>query len=308
MDVIDAQTVARLTPMQDLMDAIGEQLQSKCVSPARQAYALTNDASLLIMPAWETDSHIGVKLTHVDTERRPAVMATYLLMDAVSGRPVAMLDGAVLTARRTAAASGLAADILAHQDSKSLLIIGTGTLCPLVAEAYAAIRDLKQITIWGRSPDKVDQAVEAVRPFFPHVRRADDLKAAAAAADIISCVTSASEAFLSADMIRPGTHLDLIGAFRPDMAEADPPVFKAATVFVDTLDGALSEAGDLMQAIEAGALTEEDIVTDLAGLRSGYVRRDEEITLFKSVGMALEDLAAATLVYSRFVKERADAS
>ncbi|MEO0410510.1 MAG: ornithine cyclodeaminase family protein [Pseudomonadota bacterium] len=308
MDVIDAQTVERLSPMPELIDAIEAQLKSESVSPPRQAHELTKDASLLIMPAWQKGGVIGVKLTHVDTQRRPGVAATYILMDQGSGQPLAILDGATLTARRTAAASALAARTLARKNSASLLIVGTGTLCPLVAEAYASIRDLNQITLWGRAREKADCAAAAIRSFFPQVQIAESLEDATLAADIVSCVTSATHPLVSAHMIKAGTHIDLIGAFRPDMTEADPSIFAAATVFVDTREGAVSEAGDLIQALAAGALTEEDIVADLAGLSSGYARSEDEITVFKSVGMALEDLAAAMLVYRRFAEDRGHAA
>jgi len=296
----DAEAVARATPMPALIAALRCAFASgEYHAPPRLA-ADMGGASLLVMPAWKGSARVGTKIVTVDPRARPSIQSTYILSDRVSGRPIAAIDGAMLTRRRTAAASVLAASRLARPASATLLVIGTGALNAPIIEAYASAFALKQVLVWGRDADKAETASRAACGQGYPVAAIATVEAGLAAADIVSAATLATEPLIAGAALRPGVHIDLIGAFRPDMCEADAETFARARVFVDTHEGAMEEAGDLLQAIAAGAIGADAIEADLAALCSGaHPGRGEDdtaITLFKSVGTAIEDLAAAELV------------
>lgn len=297
---IDAAAILEYTPMPKLIAAIRQAFQSTYESPVRAAHRISDEASLLLMPSWRTDGLLGVKITSVDAARRPSVKATYLLMQERGGQPVAIMDGSMLTARRTAATSALASSLLSRVGAATLLIAGTGALAPHLIEAHCAVRKITSVLIWGRDRDKaLALALQAREQGFPAVP-IDDLREGVAASDIVSAATLSKVPLITESMLHPGLHIDLVGAFKCDMAEADPGTFRNARVFVDSKDGALEEAGDLLQAIDAGALHATQIEAELAELcretHPGRAGDDQAITLFKSVGMSLEDLAAACLV------------
>lgn len=307
MLTIDAAGVRRLTAMGALVEAIRDMFRKDCVMPVRHHHTVAvpdqPDATLLLMPAWRSGEHIGVKLVTVfpgNAERGlAAVNAAYLLFDGRNGGPIAMLDGGELTARRTAAASALAADYLARPDAENLLVVATGRLAPHQVEAFQAVRPIRRIAVWGRNPERAAAVVEGLHGDRPDAHVAPDLEAAVAEADIISCATLATEPLIHGAWLRPGTHLDLIGGFTPAMRESDDEAVRRATVFCDTREGATVEAGDLVQPLANGVITMADIVADLYDLTRGKHpgrTSDDEITLFKSTGAALEDLAAALLV------------
>ena len=306
MRVVDADEVRRETPWPDLIDAVAAAFRDGAEMPTRHHHTMTvpgdADATLLLMPCWVPGDVVGVKVANVfpsnSARGLPAVNGSYLLMDGRTGAVLAVLDGGELTARRTAAASALAARLLARDDAARLLVVGTGRLAPLLAEAHAAVRPIREVMVWGRNADKA----AAVAAGLDNAAAVGDLAAAAQSADVISCATLSQAALIHGAWLRPGCHLDLVGAFRPDMREADDAALARARVFVDTRAGALSEGGDLVQAIAGGAMTPDDVVADLAALVRGDDpgrRTAEEITAFKSVGAALEDLAAARLAAQR---------
>ena len=249
---------------------------------------------------------LGVKVVNIvpgnDARGLPAVSAVYLLFSAATGRPLALLDGAELTARRTAAASALAAGFLARADAARLLVVGTGRLAPELAAAHASVRPVREVAVWGRSGGKAeDLAARLGRELGLEVRATADLEAAVRAADIVTTATTSLEPVVRGAWLKEGTHLDLVGGFTPAMREADDEAVRRARVWVDTLDGALAEAGDMVQPLRSGVLAREAVVGDLFGLCRGEMRpgreNPAEITVFKSVGTALEDLAAATMVH-----------
>ncbi|ENT5106570.1 ornithine cyclodeaminase family protein [Pseudomonas aeruginosa] len=272
-----------------LIEALRIGLAKPCSAPLRSCHALPAQASLLQMPVWQAGEGIGVKLVTVfpgnGARGLPAVAAVFALFDGEDGRPLALLEASELTARRTACSSALAADYLARDDARRLLVVGCGTLAAHMVRAHACVRDYRHIDIWGRDPAKA--AALAAR-----------LRAAVEAADCVSCVTTSREALVRGAWLKPGVHLDLVGAFLPSMRETDALAVARARVVVDTRAGALEEAGDLLQAIAEGAIGREAISTELRDLLGGAGRRGDpgEITLFKSVGYALEDLVAARRV------------
>ena len=219
-------------------------------------------------------------------------------MDGKTGKPLALIDGPSLTLRRTAAASALAARYLAREDCERLLMVGTGALAPHLILAHAAVRPICNVLVWGRNPDKAEKIAKRLdRPDF-RVAATTDLEGAARGADIISCATMSRDPLVAGDWLQPGSHLDLVGGFTPEMRETDDAAISKARVFVDTREGALNEAGDIVQPIRSGIIAKDDIAGDLfeltRGKRAGR-RFYDQITLFKSVGTALEDLAAAKL-------------
>ena len=308
---VDAAAVRAATPWPDLVAALRDAFRQGCDLPPRHHHAFAvpgeRDGTLLLMPAWRTGGTLGVKVVNIvpgnDARGLPAVSAVYLLFSAATGQPLALLDGAELTARRTAAASALAAGFLARADAARLLVVGTGRLAPELAAAHASVRPVREVAVWGRSGGKAEElAARLGRELGLEVRAAADLEAAVRAADIVSTATTSLEPLVRGAWLKEGAHLDLVGGFTPAMREADDEAVRRARVWVDTLDGALAEAGDIVQPLRSGVLAREAVVGDLFGLCRGEVVGREnpaEITMFKSVGTALEDLAAATLVAGR---------
>ena len=229
-------------------------------------------------------------------------MGAYLLLDGKTGAPQALIDGPMLTLKRTAAASALASSYLSRPDCERLLMVGTGALAPHLIMAHASVRPICNVLIWGRSPDKAARLAKRLDRSAFRVDHTEDLEGAARGAEVISCATLSTEPLVRGDWLQPGQHLDLVGAFKPDMRETDDAAIRRARVFVDTREGALKEAGDIVQPIASGALDPADIAGDLfeltRGERAGR-RFYDQITLFKSVGTALEDLAAAQLAVER---------
>ncbi len=272
--------------------------------PLRHAHALGGGASLLLMPAWSADA-LGVKLVTVMPQAAAqglaTVQASYLLSDRTSGAPLALLDGDALTVRRTAAASALAAQRLARADARTLLMVGAGHLAPWLVRAHVALRPaLSRLLIWARRPDSAQALVRQLRSEGLTAEAVADLAAAVAQADIVSCATTATLPLVQGVWLQPGTHLDLVGGYRADMREADDAaIARCERIVVDTRAGALAEAGDLVQTLARGVITPGRISGELAELLRGDCAgrtAAEQITLFKSVGTALEDLAAAQLV------------
>jgi ornithine cyclodeaminase len=271
--------------------------------PLRHAHALSARDTLLLMPAWNAQV-VVVKLVTVMPEAPHTVQASVMVLDRQSGQPLALLDGEALTLRRTAATSALAAQHLARRDAHTLLVVGSGRLAGWMARAHAALRPgLRHIVVWGRRAEAAQSLAQELTAQGLPARAVADLEAATRSAQIVCCATTSTEPLVHGAWLAPGTHLDLVGGFRRDMREVDDAAVARSRVFVDTYAGALAEAGDLVQPLERGVIAREHIVAELAELLRGQCagrRSDEEITLFKSVGTALEDLAAAQwVVHSR---------
>ncbi|WP_374633202.1 ornithine cyclodeaminase family protein [Ferrovibrio sp.] len=266
----------------------------------------------LLMPAWIPNKYLGVKAVNVFPANakigKPAVSGVYLLFSGETGETLAILEGGELTARRTAAASALAARYLARQDASRLLIVGTGRLSRQLAFAHSAVRPIKSVSVWGRTPEKAEQAAREMRQAGLQARAVTDLEAAVGAADIVSCATLSTRPLVRGAWLKPGTHLDLVGGFTPSMRETDDDAIRCCEIFVDTRAGATKEAGDIVVPLQTSVLSADGIRADLFDLtRRTHPGRtsDSQITLFKSVGVAIEDLAAASLVYEKSVDCRA---
>lgn len=326
MRILDATQTDRLLNDRALIDAIAAMFRDGAEVPLRHHHSIATagtPATLLLMPAWTgqaaSQRHLGIKIVTVfpdnGARQLPAVYGQYLLLSAETGQPLALLDGTALTRRRTACASALASRFLSRPDAFRLLMLGTGALAPHLIRAHAKVRPISEVAIWGRSPDKAkalvarfatggDLAIPRVAVFH-----APDIREALPIADIVSCATLSNEPLVKGEWMGPGLHLDLVGGFTPAMREADDAAVRRARVFVDTRQGATAEAGDIVQPLRSGALQPAGIVADLFDLcrhKDAGRRSAGEITLFKSVGTALEDLAAAELAYGAM--EESDAT
>lgn len=305
MKVISATELAAIAGYAGIVEALRQGFKTDIATPVRHHHETSPVATLLLMPAWSRE-WTGLKTVIVKTDNAarnlPTVQASYLLIRNETGETVAIMDGTELTRRRTAAASALAADYLARPDASTLVLVGAGALASHFVRAHAAVRPVKKVFIYNRSPEKAAAlAAELVREEFQAAATAD-LETAVRQADIVSCVTTSTTPIVRGEWLKPGTHVDLAGAFKPVMRETDGEVVARARVFVDTRDGALSEAGDLLQARDEGKFDFANVQGDLFDLCRGTVKgrmSPGEITLFKSCGTALEDLATAIMVYLR---------
>ena len=231
--------------------------------------------NLNVLPAWQRDEAIGVKMVSVFPENQqrfphlPSIQGVYVLFDGRNGEPQAVIDGTALTLRKTAADSGLGSHFLARQDAEEMLMVGAGALGPHVIMAHCAARpSIKRVRVWNRTPARADALMRDLTLPGVEISVAGDLEAAAREADLISCATMSKEALIEGAWLKAGCHLDLIGGWREDMREADDEAVRRAKVYCDSIAGGL-RCGDITSPIAAGVLSEADIVGDLYGLSRG---------------------------------------
>lgn len=313
MRVVSAAEIDRVLSFPVLVDALSDAFRADIVVPGRHHHDIERvgaGGTLLLMPAWtgadrgsDAGGFLGVKIVSVfpDNGARglPSVIGTYLLMDGASGAPLAAFDGTRLTLWRTAAASALAARHLARADAARMVMVGAGALAPYLIRAHLSQRPLQEITIWNRSPETARQLAGRLAAEGLPVKAAEDLEGAVREADLVSCATLSTAPLVRGAWLKPGAHLDLVGAFKPGMREADNEALQGSAVYVDT-DSAKTEGGDVAAALTSDAIHADHIRGSLVDLCCSRVRgRDHpgEITVFKSVGTAVEDLAAAMLVW-----------
>lgn len=313
MRVVTAADLAQVFTYPAVIEALRTAFVTPVVTPVRHHHPVERagepNAMLLLMPAWSDLSTsvgdgavLGVKIVSVIPGNAgralPSVVGAYVLFDGITGAPLAVMDGAVLTLWRTASASALAAEYLARQDAGTLLMVGSGALAPHLVKAHCAVRPIRDVMIWNRTLEKAETLAAELAAEGVPARAVADLEPATRSADVISCATLSAEPIIRGEWLRPGAHLDLVGGFTPRMRETDDTAIRRASVFVDTLAGATKEAGDITQPLASGALDRDAIRGDLFGLCAGSIpgrTSADEITLFKSVGTAIEDLAAARL-------------
>ncbi|WP_438424901.1 ornithine cyclodeaminase family protein [Aquimarina macrocephali] len=268
------------------------------------------DSTLLLMPAWNPGKEAGVKVVTVSPENGqfdlPSIQGTYLYMDAIKGTIKAIMEAKSLTVKRTASASALASSYLSKTDASSLLMIGTGALSTNLIKAHASVRPIKTVYIWGRNYEKAKKISTELEEEDFEIHAIHAIEEKISEVDIISCATLSKTPLVLGKYLKTGQHVDLVGAYKKDMREADNESIKKATVFVDTFQGGLKESGDIVIPLKEGILKEDDIAADLFELCSKAKQgrtSDSEITIFKSVGHALEDLAAATYYYNKYTHE-----
>jgi alanine dehydrogenase len=309
MRVLGASAVESVLETEPLIERLRQMFRSGVEAPPRHQHEIpvpgSDLATMLIMPAWQVGRYLGVKVTTLfpgnNTAEQPMLQGTYLLMAGRTGEPLAAIDAHMLTKRRTAAASALAAKYLARPDAHRLVMIGTGALAPQLIIAHATVRPITDVVIWGRHFEKAERLAQTLTNRYMKVTATRDLEAAVRGADIVSSATPATEPLLHGDWLKAGQHIDLVGSYKPGMRESDDTVIDRSRVYVDTMQ-ALEESGDIVQPLKSGLITEKHIAGDLAELTQGRCHGRSfynQITLFKSVGTALEDLAAAIMVFER---------
>ena len=306
MLVINTEQTRQALSFASAIPALREAFKRGAVVPPRHVHVLESagaHGTSLIMPAWNDSGYFGVKIINIfpENSRRglPGLHATYTLYSAVTGVPLAHMNGDLVTVFRTAGAAALGASYLARTDAKVLLIVGSGRIAGLLAQAMQAVRTIEQVLVWNVRPAGAQALAQALSQQGFDALAVDDLQAAVSQADIVSCATLSSAPLVHGAWLRPGIHLDLIGSFKPDMLETDTACFAGATVYVDT-EEALTKAGDLLAAFAAGVLQPAKIRGTLNDLARGAALgrgNAQEITVFKAVGSALEDLALAVQVY-----------
>jgi alanine dehydrogenase len=308
LTTVSADEVEVSLPWPALIDAIRDAFREGGVSPVRHHHTIAGegreDITMLLMPAWNPEGDFGIKVAAIAPSNAalgfPTLHGVYILFAGSTGIPRAVLDAGALTARRTAAASALASRYLSRPDATTLLMIGTGRVARQLIRAHCAVRSIDEVRVWGRNPARAAElAQDTEQDLGIRSLQVPDVETGAAGAHIISAATSATQPLLRGCWLEPGTHVDLVGAFKPTMCEADPEaIARADLVYIDTMDGAKDEAGDLLQAEQAGRFSFGEISGDMYQMSAatGSLRRDPaQITLFKSVGTALQDLAAAQL-------------
>lgn len=308
MRVLDARDIRTRLEPGALVDALRNAFadEGRVQAPERMHLQMDEDlgSTLLVMPAWERSRYVGVKVVghypHNGAAGLPSILGSYLLADASTGQPVAVLDATELTPWRTAAASALAADYLAPRHVREHLIIGAGKVAAALPACYSAVRDVGLTRVWARRPERAAALVDQLRSQGLAAETVTDLRAGVGTADVVTAATSSTSPLILADDVRPGTHVDLIGAFSPQMVEADEALVTSASVFVDGPEAL--HAGDLAGPIGRGRFTDADVRGTLADLVTGRhggrgrEGQETEVTLFKSVGSAIQDLVAAVLV------------
>ncbi len=303
----DAAATRAALGFERLIPALERMFAGGCEVPLRHSHVVAGPhggtMTVLIMPAWQ-GRYLGIKTVSIAPGNAalglPGLHSTYLLYDATTGAPLASIDGDEITSRRTAAASALAASRLARPDARRLLVVGTGKVAALMAPAMRTVLPIEHVDIWGRSREKTEALANRLRDQGFAASATPDLAAAAAHADVVSCATLSTEPLVRGEWLRPGSHLDLIGSFTPSMREADDRCFAGASIYVDT-EEALQKSGELLGPMSRGVFGKLDVRGTLADLCLDQApgRTDAtERTVFKSVGTALEDLAAGTLVYT----------
>jgi ornithine cyclodeaminase/alanine dehydrogenase-like protein (mu-crystallin family) len=305
MRVVSAADMARALSYPALIEALREAFGGGRITvPPRHHHALPHAGTLLVMPAWtSTPGFVGTKLVTVfpDNRRigRPSVDGGYLLASGETGEPLATMDAQALTAWRTAGVSALAASFLARADAAHLLMIGAGALAPHLVRAHAAVRPIARVTLWNRTPARAEALAASLAQEAFAVGVTQDLETAVRAADIISAATISATPLIKGQWLKPGAHVDLVGAFAPHLREADDDAILRARVYVDSPPGAI-QSGDLAGLLADGLITPRRLCGELSELCAGLVAGRNgaaEVTVFKSAGTAMADLAAAVLVW-----------
>lgn len=318
MRVIGAAEVDAALSFPTLIGALKEAFAGTITVPVRHHHTIERagfaQATHLIMPAWTnmaSANFLGTKIVNVFPENGkrglPSISGTYLLMSGETGETLAAIDGTRLTTWRTAAASALAASYLAREDATRMVMVGAGALAPFLIRAHASVRPIRHVTLWNQSRANADRLADTFAKSGMDIDVTDNLEAAVNNADIVCCATLSSQPLVRGAWLKPGSHLDLVGAYSPTMRESDDNCVRRAMLFVDTRGGALKEGGDIVQPLASGVINASDVRADLFDLCRGTVkvtRAAQDITLFKSVGTAIEDLAAAMLVWRKYACAR----
>ncbi|MEB2776378.1 ornithine cyclodeaminase family protein [Algoriphagus sp. D3-2-R+10] len=310
MLIIPEEKISGYLDYTELIEALRQIFQSDYTMPLRHHHFYKtpkgDDNTLILMPVWNSE-YMGMKQVTVAPanakDNMPSIFAQYILSDSKTGRPLALMNATELTARRTACTSALAASYLCREDAENLLIVGGGKVAQHLVQTHLAVRKFKKVSVWMRNTAKMEEFVASLNTQGIHTEAVTNLEESARKADLIACATLSKTPIIKGEWIKPGTHLDMIGSHKPDTRETDDDAIRKSSIFVDSRMGALHETGELALPIADGIINERDVKADIVELIKGIHpgrTSDEEITLFKSAGLAIEDLAAALLVYKSY--------
>ncbi|WP_376792580.1 ornithine cyclodeaminase family protein [Thermoflexus sp.] len=308
---ITAEQIRHALPMWQAVEAMREAFiafsEGRAYIPQRISISVPErEGVALFMPGYVPPRDLGLKVVSIfprNVEQGlPTISAVVLMLNPETGMPMALLDGTFLTAWRTGAASGLATALLARPDAESLALIGAGAQARTQLLAVCAVRPIQRVRVYSRTPERARKLIEEMRgqEGVPEdIALAPTPEAAVAEADVVCTATNASAPVFDGRSLRPGTHINAIGSFTLEMRELDEETFRRASrVVVDSRAAAMVEAGEVVWAIRQGILREQDLVElgEIAAGRQPGRQSPEEITLFKSVGLAVQDLVAARWV------------
>ena len=308
MKVISAEEVHQSLSFPALVDALQEAYSGDYSMPPRQVFLLDEEAgghdAFAVLPSW-SEQLIAVKaFTYFPAAEAPfkSLYSKVMLFDREHGEPLALVDGTTVTFWRTAGISGLATRLLAREDAQSMLMLGTGNLAPYIIRANASVRDLKKVMVWGRTQSKAEEVAAIMNEEFPGIEvvPVDDRQSACAEADIVVAATGSHEPVVLGEWIKPGPHTDFIGNHHANKRECDTDLIIKSKVYADSRVNAFKEAGEILLPIEEGVFSKEGVVAELAEMCRGSAtlrESEDEITLFKSIGMAMSDLVGAGLAY-----------
>jgi 1-pyrroline-2-carboxylate reductase [NAD(P)H] len=311
MKIIGPEQVYATLKFPDLIDALHQAYAQPFHMPPRNVYLLddnpNNHDAFALLPSWNHEL-IGVKaFTYFPANPRPQYQSLYskiLLFDRAHGEPLALVDGTSVTFMRTAGISGLASQLLSREDSKTLLLLGTGNLATFILSAQASVRPIERALVWGRTPANAQRIVDQMSQELPHIQFsvASDIRTACEVADIIVSATGSHEPLVLGDWVRPGTHTDFIGNHHATKRECDTALVLKSRVYADSRTNCFKEAGEILVPISEGVYRKEDIVGELTEMCAGTIplrQHADDITLFKSIGMAMSDLVGAGEVYRK---------
>lgn len=290
-----------------MRDAFGALAEGRATVPLRLALETTHGVSLF-MPAWLDDpERSGAKVVSVNPENGrvglPAIHALVLVLDPTTGRPMALMDGTWLTALRTGAVGGLAADLLARQDARTVALFGAGVQARTQLDAVRCVRDIREVRIVSRSGTSADALVEELEEVDGlDARRVDDPAEAVAGADIVIAATSSATPVFAGARVEPGAHVTGVGSYTTEMREVDTDLVIRARVIVDQREAVLAEAGDIAGPIADGEVDESVMAAEIGEVVLGRAEgrtAPDQITFFKSVGNAVQDVVVAARVLSR---------
>ena len=315
--VLNGKEVTRLLPMSEciqvMRDALTALARGEALVPLRMIMRVPGASGFVgvmpgyIAPGERRDGALGLKAVLVFPANAKRGIDTHqgavLLFEADTGRLLALLDGGAITAIRTAAVSGVATDLLARPDSVELAILGAGVQARTHVEAIAAVRPLRRVRIWSRNPERAAAlALEQGSRFNFRVEAEASAEAAVRGADIVATVTASAEPILQRGWLKEGVHINAVGSSIPTSREIDTATLAAARLFVDRRESALAEAGDLLIPMLEGAVKGDHVQAELGEVLTGKNpgrRSARELTLFKSLGIAVEDVASAAYVVRR---------
>lgn len=307
MKVINTEEIDQQFKYEEFIPYLRSFLAQDINSPTRQHYSIPTqnkvNATLLTMPAWKSGAYIGVKVINVfpDNINQPTIHGSYILSSGQTGENLAVFDGLSLTLKRTAAVCGLASLLLSRENIESMLMIGTGNLCTELIYAHSSVRDIKTIWVWGRNFQKAESKVEELKLQNVKIKAIETKDEILAIVDLISCATLSNTPLIHGSLLNGSTYIDLVGSYKPEMREADNETIRNANIFVDTKE-AIHESGDLKIPLDTKVIDHKHILSDLPSLCKNPIQPSSlqnYKTIFKTVGFAAPDLAAAIYLYEK---------